>query len=197
MEKHYCVSNVHNLECPFCGKIFKTHQAKGGHIINCKKHPQKEFYQLIHKKAGKTFKNKIKSGSIIPHWKGKKHSEESKQKMRESTCRYLQHNNPTPCRYNKKAISFFNKLSKKNNWNLQHAENGGEFYTGIGYFVDAYDKEKNIVVEYDEKKHYDDVENNILIEKDLKRQKEIIEHLHCEFWRYNETTKCFWKVKIN
>jgi hypothetical protein len=65
------------------------------------------------------------------------------------------------------------------------------------YYDDAYDKEKNIVVEYDEKKHYDDVENNILREKDLKRQKEIIEHLHCEFWRYNETTKCLWKVQIN
>jgi hypothetical protein len=100
-------------------------------------------------------------------------------------------------RYNSHAISVLEKIAKEKGWNLQHAENGGEFYTGIGYFVDAYDKEKNIVVEYDEKKHYDDVENNILREKDLKRQKEIIEHLYCEFWRYNETTKCLWKVKIN
>ena len=27
-------------------------------------------------------------------------------------------------------------------WIIQHAENGGEFYTGIGYWLDAYDKEK-------------------------------------------------------
>jgi hypothetical protein len=53
------------------------------------------------------------------------------------------------------------------------------------------------VVEYDESAHYDDVWNNILREKDLNRQQEIIEHLHCEYWRYNETTKCLWKVKIN
>ena len=42
--------------------------------------------------------------------------------------------------------------------------------------------------------HYEDVENNILREKDLKRQNEIIEHLQCEYWRYNETTKCLWKA---
>ena len=98
-------------------------------------------------------------------------------------------------KYNKNAIKFFDELSKKNSWNLQHAENGGEFYTGIGYWLDAYDKEKNIAVEYDEPAHYVDVENNILREKDLKRQKEIIDHLHCEFWRYNETTKVLWKVE--
>ena len=35
-------------------------------------------------------------------------------------------------------------------------------------------KKKNIVVEYDEKKHYVDVDNNILKDKDIKRQTEII-----------------------
>lgn len=101
-----------------------------------------------------------------------------------------------PCRYNKQSIPILEQIAKEHGWNIQHAENGGEFYTGIGYFVDAYDKEKNIVLEYDEPRHYKDVENNILREKDLKRQKEIIEHLHCEYWRYNETTKCLWKVEL-
>ena len=54
-------------------------------------------------------------------------------------------------------------------WTIQHAENGGEFYTGIGYWLDAYDKEKNIALEYDEPKHYIDIKNNILREKDIKR----------------------------
>jgi len=48
-----------------------------------------------------------------------------------------------------------------------------------GYFLDAYDKEKNIVVEYDEARHYKDVENNILIDKDIECQNVIIEQLHC------------------
>lgn len=97
-------------------------------------------------------------------------------------------------RYNKSSISILESIAKEHGWNIQHAENGGEFYTGIGYFVDAYDKEKNIVLEYDEPKHYVDVENNILREKDLKRQNEIIEHLHCEYWRYNEAMNVLWKV---
>ena len=116
--------------------------------------------------------------------------------MRQSACKYLAANNPHPCRYNKNAIKFFNNLSKEKGWNLQHAENGGEFYTGIGFWLDAYDKERNIVVEYDEPAHYNDIKNNILREKDLKRQKEIIDHLHCEYWRYNEKTKYLWKVEI-
>ena len=42
--------------------------------------------------------------------------------------------------------------------------------------------------------YYVDVENNILCEKDLKRQHEIIDHLHCEFWRYNESIDVLYKV---
>lgn len=32
--------------------------------------------------------------------------------------------------------------------------------------------------------------------KDIERQREIIEHLHCEFYRYNEATGILWKVEI-
>ncbi len=67
-------------------------------------------------------------------------------------------------------------------WNLQHAENGNEYHIKeLGYWLDGYDKEKNIVVEYDEPKHkyYDK-------QKDIKRQQNIIQFLKCEFWRYNE-----------
>ena len=90
-------------------------------------------------------------------------------------------------------------LLKKCDWgkskHIKHAENGGEFYTGIGYWLDAYDEDLNIALEYDERKHYSDVNNNILTEKDLERQRNIIEHLHCEYWRYNEDTGVLWKVE--
>lgn len=66
----------------------------------------------------------------------------------------------------------------------------------MGYWLDAYDKEQNIVVEYDEPRHYIDIENNILCEKDLKRQQEIINHLHCEFWRYNESMDLLYKINM-
>jgi len=64
---------------------------------------------------------------------------------------------------------------------LQHAENGGEFYIkDLGYWVDGYSKEKNIVFEYDEKHH------KYVKEKDAKRQKIIEEHLNCIFIRIME-----------
>jgi hypothetical protein len=59
---------------------------------------------------------------------------------------------------------------------LQHAENGGEFYIKeLGYWVDGYSKEKNIVIEYYENAHKNK------IKKDLQRQNEIINLLKCEF----------------
>lgn len=128
-------------------------------------------------------------------WLGRHHSDITKCKMRISAAKYLQTIRDTPCRYNKSSIAILEEIAKEHEWNIQHAENGGEFYTGIGYFVDAYDKEKNIVLEYDEPIHYIDVENNILREKDLIRQKNIIDHLHCEYWRYNEATQKLWKVE--
>lgn len=78
-------------------------------------------------------------------------------------------------------------------WNLQHALNGGEIEID-GYWLDGYDKEKNIVFEFDEPYHYIDWKNNILREKDIDRQNYIINKLHCEFYRYNQRKDYFYKV---
>jgi hypothetical protein len=64
---------------------------------------------------------------------------------------------------------------------LQHAENGGEYHIKeLGYFVDGYSKEKNIVLEYYEKFH------NLQVVRDLQRQTEIIDLLGCVFIIINE-----------
>ena len=75
----------------------------------------------------------------------------------------------------------------------QHAENDGEVLC-LGYWLDGYDKNLNIVFEYDEPKHYIDKENNILRDYDIKRQTRIIEKLKCEFWRYNEYLNLLYRV---
>ncbi len=197
-------------KCQSCQKIFiiradlRKHCKETGHLseeVNGKGHGWSKGLTIQTSKsiakASKTRKNNLQTGKTIHNWCGRKHSEETKQKQRIGMCNWL---NSLPvdkkrANYNPNSIIMLEKIAKEHNWNIQHAENGGEFYTGIGYFVDAYDKEKNIVLEYDEPAHYDDVENNVLCEKDLKRQQEIIDHLHCEFWRYNEKMQCLWKVQ--
>ena len=213
-------SNEKQMYVCECGKGFRAHQSLNAHFSHCECHNKamgkneckrktkrgddcnfskkwmgEEKFNEFHRLQGKRMSQQIKSGERIHNWKGRHHSEETKRKIRQSTVKYLINVKSSRPRYNKKSIAFFDKLSKERGWNLQHAENGGEFYTGIGYFVDAYDNQRNIVVEYDEKVHYVDVENNVLREKDLKRQKEIIEHLHCEYWRFNEKMGVLWKVE--
>ena len=185
---------TNKYECPFCKREFDSVKKAAGHLRGCKKHPYKEKHDLANKQGGKTYLKHLKDGSIQPSFKGKKHSEKSRKKMRIAAANYLQTIRATPCRYNKSSIVILERIAKEHGWNIQHAENGGEFYTGIGYFVDAYDKEKNIVLEFDEAAHYADAQNNVLCDKDLKRQNEIIDHLHCEYWRYNSVTNVLWKV---
>lgn len=187
--------SLHKYECPYCQKLFDSKKKVCGHLHGCKQHPNKKMHDQAYKQGGKTLIKHLKEGLVQPSFKGRKHSEESKRKMRISAAKYLQTIRATPCRYNKSSIAILESIAKEHGWNIQHAENGGEFYTGIGYFVDAYDKEKNIVLEFDEAAHYADAENNLLSEEDIKRQKEIIDHLHCEYWRYNSVTNVLWKVK--
>jgi len=123
---------------------------------------------------------------------GKTHSEHTKEKMRILTILDLRKKgivlgnnnfNPNACRY-------FDELNKQNGWNLQHALNGGEIEI-CGYFVDGYNKFRNIVVEYDEPHH----EKLSIKNKDVIHQNRIINHINpTEFWRYNEKTKILYKV---
>ena len=61
--------------------------------------------------------------------------------------------------------------------------NGGEFYIKeLGYWLDGYDKENNVVYEFDEKYH----DNQKQKQKDMLRQQDIINHLKCNFIRIKD-----------
>ena len=173
LQNHSCHAKAikvkNGYKCPYCSAIIENKYKLGGHMTNCSKHPAKSHHDFAHKKSGKTLAKRIKLGELIPGFKNKHHTKKSKQKIRKNTHSYLAKVKDAKCRYNKSAIPVLEQIAKEHGWNIQHAENGGEFYTGIGYWLDAYDKEKNIVLEYDEPEHYADVENNILREKDFKR----------------------------
>ena len=81
-------------------------------------------------------------------------------------------------RYNNEACRIFDDINDKLGWNLGHALNGGEIQID-GYFLDAYDKKQNIVIEYDELHH------NLkrIKQKDTIRQNNIIKKLGCKFYR--------------
>ena len=114
-------------------------------------------------------------------FKGKSHTTSAKREMRISAIKRISeakfNGNQMMPNYNISSISILEKRANELEiTDLQHAENGGEFYIKeLGYWVDGYSKEKNIVIEYYERHH-----NNIK-KKDLQRQNEITEFLNCEF----------------
>ena len=92
-------------------------------------------------------------------------------------------------RYDIESIQVLEVFGKKHNLNLQHAERGGEVYIkSLGYWLDGYDKERNIVVEIDEPYHFR--KDLILPDKDIQRQKDIQEELGCVVYRiyFNKRT---------
>ena len=87
--------------------------------------------------------------------------------------------------YNSQACQMIDEYGKQHGYNFQHAENGGEYHIKeLGYWLDGYDKEKNIVIEYDELRHQSSKQKR----KDAVRQQEIEKHLGCKFIRLIEQT---------
>lgn len=132
----------------------------------------------------KTF-SKQRSGINNPMF-GKKHKDETRRKMRLNTINRIEksisNGGQIQPLYNSEGCKIIDEYGKKYGYHFQHAENGGEFYIKeLGYWVDGYDKEKNTVIEIDESFHFNP--DGSLKEKDLKRQKEIIDFLKCEFIR--------------
>jgi hypothetical protein len=95
--------------------------------------------------------------------------------------------------YNPEACKLFEEINKTFGWNGIHAENGGEFYIEeLGYWVDYYEPNENIVIEFDEKAH-DSIRKK---RKDIDRQKKIINTLQCKFYRIKEEEKTEWQRKV-
>lgn len=118
---------------------------------------------------------------------GRKLSIESKIKRRINRIKDLKifnsHFHPS---YNKEACGYFQLLNMFNGWNGKHALNGGEYHIdGLDYWVDYYEPNLNLVLEWDEKYHY---KGGKLRERDLIRQEQIKKHLGCNFYRIKKLT---------
>jgi hypothetical protein len=171
----YCNSKK-NIRCNSCAKSGNRNpQYKKPSYIRGKRMSD-EFRQ----NASKRLKG------LPSFFKGKKHSEETKLKMKISKLNHmLKNNGGISPRFNKKACEFIDDFGNKRGFNFRHALNKGEYYIiTLNCFVDGYDEEKNIVFEYDEPHHY--YATGQLKPKDIKRMNEIKHHLKCKFIRYNE-----------
>lgn len=137
----------------------------------------------------KSYKRALKTNQPCVRCTNIQYSNQGHVRLKRRLIRLNQH---TP-NFNPNACKYFDKLNEENGWKLKHAMNGGETRM-IGYSLDAYDRENNIVVEYDEFRHYDKSGN--LKHKDVIRQERIIQHLNCKFFRYNEITSILVEVNI-
>lgn len=151
-------------------KLTEEHKSK---LSLSKRGKNNPFYGKKHTKESKE-KNRISNT-------GRTHSIETKRKIRKGNIDYVEkvllNGGQISPSYNINSIPILEQKAKELGINdLQHAENGGEFYIKeLGYWVDGYSKEKNVVIEYYEKHHEKQ------IEKDLERQKEIQDYLKCQF----------------
>ena len=209
------------LECIFCGKLCKNKNSLAQHELRCKENPnRKNFDSLVafnnsekgltketserRARGAETLKARYKSGDLVSAMKGKpgtftgrKHREESKAKIRASTLAYIENTyGQINARYNVNACRYIDFINSRFDWHLQHAENGGEIRI-CNYFLDGYDTSLNIAFEYDEPRHYIDVEHNILCERDIERMQCIIKELKCRFIRYNEKLNLLYEIDEN
>lgn len=118
-----------------------------------------------------------------------KRKPENRQKMRMYALERI--NKSGSCvSYNKKACIFFDYLNKKLGWKGMHALCGGEKQL-LGYSLDYYEPNLNLVIEWDERQHFS---NGELVEEDIERQNNILT-TGCLFYRIRQSNKEFTIIK--
>jgi len=122
-------------------------------------------------------------------WKGRKKSKDSIEKQRKTQIEQRRRkglSNKFRPNFSELACTLFDKISSLCNIHIQHGLNGGEYnIVELGFWVDGYDKENNIVFEFDEARHFNN--DGSLKEKDILRQRSIEQYLQCKFIRLNES----------
>ena len=162
-----------------CKKIVETRRK-----LNNYKHSDETKKRLSNVNKGRKHTEETNKKISVKN-SGQCRSNETKRKLRLSTIKRITENKLNGGqlypRYNPIACEYFNNLMEQTGTYIQHAQNGGEYnIKELGYWVDGYDIENNIVYEYDEIYH------NSNLTKDKQRQKEIEEFLGCKFVRIKE-----------
>lgn len=172
--------------CPYCQKKFKSKHGVYCHINICKQNPNfdEELYNRKYKhghqawnkgltketdyrikKYGETYSKHSQDGTFIPYWLGRKHSEETKEKLRETMNKVFKENGNPGWKGR-----LWNELSYPEQYFKEVFENENiplKFHLAIGkYELDFYNEEFKKYVEIDGEQHYRFQEN---IERDKQR----------------------------
>lgn len=148
------------------------------------------YYEVWVKKYGKeeadrmnmeVTKKKIKYGEENGNYGRPKRKQEI-ERMRISAINRVMRQG-CPVAYNPNSIPIIEQFGKTHGYNFIHAENGGEYQVpNTTFFVDGYDVEKNVVLEFDENYHFSEKQSR----KDKERQDMIGNVLKCKFIRIDE-----------
>ena len=196
IEKRKYKNNTLEKLCPKCGGVQKYLDRK---LLNksiddswlCKKCATKESGIHKDKSFFKTDEYKVKMSNAIKNSEKNKNkfTEEFREKLRIAKLNQIRKLG-THYTYNPSACKFIDDFGKKSGYNFQHAMNGGEIIVS-GYSLDGYDKNKNVVFEYDEPKH-----NCLSVKKNDKiREQRIIKKIKpAVFIRYDEENNMLYDV---
>jgi len=202
--------NVFRRNCPTCNKVTiytrkdsKVRADKNNSLCNsCSKMDSRNVnfqrnFSLDHReKISQSNRGKRRTKKFIENLRkirlGTSHSTETRRKLRQITLERIRRNKGkvVPA-YNLAACKVIEEYGKQHGYTFQHAENGGEFHIKeLGYWVDGYDKERNVVIEYEEPRHQYPMRRA----RDTKRYQEIVNHLNCELIRLVETASGEYKI---
>ena len=109
-----------------------------------------------------------RKGKTYEELYGKEKDKEMRKKQRLSRLKHIEKNNgQVSPNYNPNAIPIIEEYGKKNGYNFQHAENGGEVCID-GYWPDGIDEKRKTIIEIDEPRHFNS--DGTYKQKDIQRQ---------------------------
>jgi hypothetical protein len=148
----------------------KMSQAKKGKTAE-------EIWGLEHSKRMRQERSKKWSGKENPNYENKiPFTIKYRRNLRLAHLHNRFQKTPVYPNYNPEACSVIDQIGRELGYSFQHAENGGEvFLEELGYWLDGYDPQNNIAIEFYEPHHIRTKD------RDKRRQKEIQELLGCTF----------------
>jgi len=147
---------------------------KGSQISSRKGKTLEEEYGVERAKEISIKLSKWQKGKIYEQTMGSKIAKECRRKQRLKAIERINKNYGKCCpNYNPKACEIFKQFDEKNNTQGYYAMygNGEHYIEELGYFLDYINFDKKLIIEVDEKHHFD--KSGLLKSKDIKRQQEI------------------------